>query len=458
MARSRWGGLISISGIIMLVGCFAEPAPPPQATIELSATPRATEAATLVNPTPDWTPTPTACTINLEWQDTYTVQGGDTLAQIAYLLGISVDALLEGNCLTNPDFVFVGQLLHVPNAFALGIATNPDAAIAAVLFVRKENSFQNLWGVRSNGVAPQRLTNGMYINAPPARSADLTQVALRGVSAFHAPPEDSAVDLTTLPSDIWLVATDGAGLRLLVDQGPFDTLYRSTPTWSPDGSLLAFTEQHDATGSLIVVQPNGRNRQVVYTADFAPPNHSIPITPVWSPDGTQLAVVTWDDESILATLSLLSPEARALPDEQHRGFVYHNGPLWVPLHGLNGRPAVAVEVINQQLRLEWRVVDIERGTVDVRQSGLRLVDATVEWFAEQRAMEVVIYNTHGVPVANLPTMLAHLSFAPDGAQLMAGLGEGGMDYLRLDEALRQNILSGSVLYPVWAAPQYVVLP
>ena len=45
---------------------------------------------------------------------TYTVQFGDTLSEIAQLFGTSVDAIAQANGIENPDLIFAGQTLCVP--------------------------------------------------------------------------------------------------------------------------------------------------------------------------------------------------------------------------------------------------------------------------------------------------------------------------------------------------------
>lgn len=45
---------------------------------------------------------------------TYVVQPGDTLASIAYQLGVSMHELIYINNIVNPDFIFVGQILTLP--------------------------------------------------------------------------------------------------------------------------------------------------------------------------------------------------------------------------------------------------------------------------------------------------------------------------------------------------------
>jgi len=49
---------------------------------------------------------------------TYAVQPGDTLASIAYQLGVSMHELIYINDIVNPDLIFVGQLLTLPGCAA----------------------------------------------------------------------------------------------------------------------------------------------------------------------------------------------------------------------------------------------------------------------------------------------------------------------------------------------------
>ncbi len=46
----------------------------------------------------------------------YAVQSGDTLGQIAFIFGISLEDLMAANGLTNPDVLDVGQELTIPEA------------------------------------------------------------------------------------------------------------------------------------------------------------------------------------------------------------------------------------------------------------------------------------------------------------------------------------------------------
>ncbi|KAL4855447.1 Sodium/hydrogen exchanger 7 [Chlorella vulgaris] len=65
-----------------------------------------------VCPTPEVVtePTPTDATC------TYTIQAGDTLANIAAARGVSVDAITQANGISNPDAIFAGQVVSIPGA------------------------------------------------------------------------------------------------------------------------------------------------------------------------------------------------------------------------------------------------------------------------------------------------------------------------------------------------------
>ena len=45
----------------------------------------------------------------------YTVQSGDTLSSIAEIFGTSVEAIAQANSIQNPDLIFAGQTLCVPD-------------------------------------------------------------------------------------------------------------------------------------------------------------------------------------------------------------------------------------------------------------------------------------------------------------------------------------------------------
>ena len=58
--------------------------------------------------------------------ETYTVQLGDTLSQIAARYGVSVDSLAQANSIDNPEFIVEGQTLVIPGAEASAPTPQPE--------------------------------------------------------------------------------------------------------------------------------------------------------------------------------------------------------------------------------------------------------------------------------------------------------------------------------------------
>lgn len=79
--------------------------------------------------------------------------------------------------------------------------------------------------------------------------------------------------------DIFVIRTDGAGLRQLTD----DIHNDRWPSWSPDGKRIAFQSDRSGRNEIWTISPDGSGlQQLTYTSADA-------VFPVWSPDGTRLA-------------------------------------------------------------------------------------------------------------------------------------------------------------------------
>jgi peptidoglycan-N-acetylglucosamine deacetylase len=99
-------------------------APPATSSPAASPTPTGTLSP---EPTPGRTPAPTPVA-GLR----YTVQPGDTLYSIAERYAVSVDLIVHANGLTDPDYIFVGQILVVPGVVSTPIVS-PTAQAAVVV-------------------------------------------------------------------------------------------------------------------------------------------------------------------------------------------------------------------------------------------------------------------------------------------------------------------------------------
>lgn len=85
--------------------------PPTRVPLSLNLPPTPPPGLLFPTPTPD---APHAVPTPRTQEETYVIQPGDTLNQIAVRYGVSVDSLIRANALPNPDFLAPGQTLLIP--------------------------------------------------------------------------------------------------------------------------------------------------------------------------------------------------------------------------------------------------------------------------------------------------------------------------------------------------------
>lgn len=80
-----------------------------------SATPTRSASAPSATPRPNATMPPSVvCTPRPDWTNIYIIQPGDTLSGIGRRIGLSPFTLAAGNCIANPNIIYVGQRLRSP--------------------------------------------------------------------------------------------------------------------------------------------------------------------------------------------------------------------------------------------------------------------------------------------------------------------------------------------------------
>jgi TolB protein len=161
-------------------------------------------------------------------------------------------------------------MLVVLAAFAL---TLPCAAMASfpgtngkIVFVSDDPDGRDLWTMNEDGSDRTNLSNSPGNGeTSPSVSADGQKIVYRGNTQSGGFGE------------IFTMNVDGTGVAQLTSNG-FDDF---DPTWSPDGSKIAFTTQRDGDLDIYVMNDDGSD-QIPLTIDGSPVDD---LDPDWAPDG-----------------------------------------------------------------------------------------------------------------------------------------------------------------------------
>lgn len=148
-----------------------------------------------------------------------------------------------------------------------------------------------VYAVNADGTNVTRLTK--FFNGetgdrsqfgPPVWSPDGSKIAFLSFT-FTCTDASSTADSGSAPAEgltgIYLTNVDGTGLCKLTSIAE-DYKGMSTPTWSPNGTKIAFYDQ----GAIYLINADGTGRKEL----IGNINHGTPQN-VWSPDGERIAFV-----------------------------------------------------------------------------------------------------------------------------------------------------------------------
>jgi Tol biopolymer transport system component len=208
---------------------------------------------------------------------------------------------------------------------------------ATTFFSSPSNIFRSeamsLWRVNVDGTRLRALTSVVQGQAdvPGSFSPDGTRLAF------------TRVELGLIAqSNIEVMSPDGSGLQVLAPES-------ADPAFSPDGSQIAFVSSRDRNGTvrtgedesayadeLYVMNADGRDaRRLTYTAELSER------APSWSPDGTRIAYARQGEgfTKIVAVVNADGSCGMEIAADPH-GNTWYSEPAWRPGRGRTGEGAL----------------------------------------------------------------------------------------------------------------------
>jgi Tol biopolymer transport system component len=145
-----------------------------------------------------------------------------------------------------------------------------------IAFVSTRAGNPEIYVMNANGTGVTRLTRNSATDGQPAWSPDGKKIAFVSNRAGN--------------DEIYVMNADGTGVSRLTNNSASD----EAPAWSPSGTKIAFQTNRDGHFEIYVMNANGGGvtrltKNLPHVCIFGAPCPSLEKAPTWSPDGTKIA-------------------------------------------------------------------------------------------------------------------------------------------------------------------------
>jgi WD40 repeat protein len=149
-------------------------------------------------------------------------------------------------------------------------------------------------------------------------SPDGTRVAIDRYADFGSPACDGYFYCN---SEIFTIGPDGNGLARVTTDPANDV----SPSWSPDGSKVAFASGRDGNGEIYTINADGTGETRLTD------NAAVDTSPAWSPDGSKIAFSTNRDGNY--EIYAMNADGTGLANLTNTPDVNEFDPDWQPIPG-----------------------------------------------------------------------------------------------------------------------------